>query len=109
LYLGGNQVTDLKPLAELKNLDTINLAANGITDISPLAGLSPSKFLFLQGNQLNDLTVLVEMAKKDAAGEKRFAPFWYVDVSGNPLSDGAKSAQLGEIRKLGVAERIIFK
>lgn len=109
LYLGGNHVTDLKPLAELKFLDTLNLSGNGITDIAPLAGLNPSKFLFLQGNQITDLTVLVEMAKKDAAGEKRFAPFWYVDVSGNPLSDAAKSAQLAELRKLGVAERIIFK
>lgn len=109
LYLGGNQITDLKPLAELKNLDTIGLEGNGISDIAPLAGLSPSKFLFLQRNQLTDLGVLVEMAKKDAAGEKRFAPFWYVDVTGNPLSDAAKNAQLGELRKLGVPERIILK
>jgi internalin A len=58
---------------------------------------------------LTDLGVLVEMAKKDAAGEKRFAPFWYVDVTGNPLSDAAKGAQLGELRKLGVPERIILK
>ena len=109
LSLKGNKVKDLSPLAGLTNLQYLQLENNEVEDLAPLAGLSPSKFLFLQGNQIADLTVLVEMAKKDAAGEKRFAPFWYVDVSGNPLSDAAKSAQLGELRKLGVADRIIFK
>jgi len=112
LYLGGNQVTDIKPLAGLKDLDTINLSGNGLSDISALAGLQPSKFLFLQGNQIADLGVLVGMAKKDAEGEKaekRFALYWYIDVSGNPLNDGAKTAQLAELRKLGNPDRIIFK
>lgn len=112
LYLGGNQIADIKPLAGLKSLDTINLSGNGLADISPLAGLAPSKFLFLQGNKITDLGVLVNMAKGDTEGEKaqkRFAPFWYVDVSGNPLTDAAKTGQLGELRKIGVPDRIKFQ
>jgi internalin A len=112
LYLGGNQITDVKPLAGLKSLDTINLSGNGLVDIAPLAGLTPSKFLFLQGNKITDLAVLVNMAKADAEGEKaqkRFAPFWYVDVSGNPLSDEAKTAQITKLRQIGVADRIKFQ
>jgi hypothetical protein len=44
--------------------------------------------------------VLVEMAKKDAAGEKRFAPFCKIYLQENPLSDAAKGAQAEELKKL---------
>lgn len=108
LYLGGNQITDLKPLAGLKNVDTLDLARNGLTDISSLADLQPSKFLFLENNQLADLGVLVAMAKKDAAGEKRFAPFWQVYLNGNPLTDAGK-AQVEELKKLSVPARIVLE
>lgn len=108
LYLTGNQVTDLKPLAALKGLDTIGLSGNGIADIAPLAELTPSRHLFLENNKLTDLGVLVAMAKKDAEGEKRFAPFWNVYLTGNPLSDPAKTQQLEELRKYSVPSRIKF-
>ena len=41
------------------------------------------------------------MAKKDNEGEKRFAPFWRIYLSGNPLSDAAKGAQVDELKKIG--------
>ena len=106
LYLGGNQITDIKPLAGLKGIDTIDLARNGLADLSPLADLQPAKFLFLEKNQITDLSVLVAMAKKDAEGEKRFAPFWNVFLVGNPLSDAAKGAQVSELQKYSVPTRI---
>ena len=64
--------------------------------VATAAGLRVSR---LDGNQISDLSVLVEMAKKDAEGEKRFAPFWTVTLSGNPLSGAAKDAQLAELTK----------
>lgn len=44
------------------------------------------------------MTVLIEMAKADAAGEKRFSPFWRVYLSGNPLSEAARNNQLPELK-----------
>lgn len=108
LYLGGNQIADIKPLAGLKNVDTLDLARNKLTDLSPLTDLQPSKFLFLENNQVADLAVLVAMAKKDAEGEKRFAPFWQVYLNGNPLTDAAK-AQTEELKKFSVPSRIVLE
>jgi len=108
LYLGGNQITDIKPLAGLKNVDTLDLARNGLADISPLADLQPSKFLFLENNQLAELSILVAMAKKDAEGEKRFAPFWQVYLNVNPLNDAGKT-QVEELKKLSVPSRIVLE
>lgn len=98
LYLDGNQLTDIKPLAELKNLSSLGLKNNQIADLSALAGMTELRYLFLEGNQITDLSVLVEMAKKDAGGEQRFAPFWRVYLTGNPLSDAARNTQLPELK-----------
>jgi internalin A len=109
LYLDGNQVTDLKPLAGLKWLKSLDLTGNGVTDITPLSELGEWDFLFLSDNKLTDIQVLVEMAKKDRKGSNRFAPFWKVYLSGNPLSDAAKKVQIAELRKVSVAGRIHFE
>lgn len=109
LYLDGNQVTDLKPLAQLKWLKTLDLTGNGVTDIRPLSELGEWQYLFLADNKLTDIQLLVDMAKKDRSGSNRFAPFWNVYLSSNPLSDEAKKVQLPELRKLSVASRIHFE
>lgn len=94
LYLNGNKITDIKPLANLKNLSSLDLRANGITDISPLAGGTEYRYLFLDNNKITDVAVLVNMAAKDAAAQKRFAPFWRIYLTGNPLSAAARKNQL---------------
>ena len=109
LYLGGNQLTDLKPMAGLKDLDTIDLAYNQITDVSPLAELQPYRWLFLQKNQIKDISPLVAMAKKDSEGPKNFAPFWNVQLFGNPLSDAATNQQVPELKKYSFPDRIDLK
>jgi hypothetical protein len=55
----------------------------------------------LQNNKVEDLAPLVEMAKKDAEGPKRFAPYWNLYLAENPLSDSSKP-QLEELKKIGV-------
>ena len=50
--------------------------------------------------EVKDLGVLVQMAQKDFAAMKRFAPFWRIYLKGCPLSDGAK-AQIEDLKKLG--------
>ena len=39
LYLVGNQISDIKPIASLTNLTSLNLSFNQISDIKPLADL----------------------------------------------------------------------
>ena len=59
------------------------------------------RYLIIENNIISDLTPLVAMAKKDAEGEKRFAPFLRIYLSGNPLSEEAKTKQLEELRSYG--------
>ena len=99
MYLDGNQIDNIQPVANLKSLDSLDLRGNAIADISPLKGLTEWKFLFLDNNKVTDLKVLIEMAKADKEGSQRFAPFWQVYLKGNPLSDEAKKAQLDELKK----------
>lgn len=101
LYLDHNQVVDIKPLAGLKWLSLLDLTGNAVVDISPLAKLTELRYTFLQGNKIADIGPLLEMAKKDAAGDRRFAPYWNLYIGGNPLGDAA-AKQIEELKKLGV-------
>ena len=69
---------------------------------SPLASFTELRYLFLEQNKIQDLGTLVAMAKKDAEGEKRFAPFLRVYLAGNPLNDTAKKRQAAELKGIGV-------
>ncbi len=109
LYLDGNEINDINPLAELKKLDSLDLRGNAVADITPLAGLTEWKYLFLDKNKITDIGVLVEMAKKDREGDNRFALFWNVYLSGNPLSEEAKTKQLGELKAHSNPNRIHFE
>ena len=101
LYLEKNKISDITPLKSLRWLDRLDLKDNQLKDVSPLGGMTELRYTFLERNQLTDLAPLVEMAKKDAAGEKRFAPYWNLYVAGNPLTDAGK-AQVAELTKIGV-------
>jgi len=59
------------------------------------------RFLFLEKNQVVDLGVLVDMARKDAKSDQRFAPYLKIYLSGNPLSDAARGEQVAELRRTG--------
>jgi Leucine-rich repeat (LRR) protein len=101
LYLDKNKISDISPLKGLRWMERLGLRDNQIKDISALADMADLRFTFLERNQLSELTTLVEMAKKDVAGERRFAPYWRLYLAGNPLNDTGK-AQLQELAKLGV-------
>ena len=82
-------------------MERLDLKDNQIKDLSPLSEMTELKYTFLERNQITDLSTLVEMAKKDIAGEKRFAPYWKLYPNGNPLSESGK-AQLVSLTKFGV-------
>ena len=58
LQLGSNRVSDLAPLAGLKNLTTLSLYDNDASDLTPLAGLTNLAELDLDFNGISDLTPL---------------------------------------------------
>lgn len=101
LYLNNNQIVDLSPLKELKWVSTLALSGNKVADLSPLASYTELRYTFLQGNPLPELGTLVEMAEKDVAAEQRFAPYWFLYVDEESLSETGKS-QLARLKELGV-------
>lgn len=101
IYLNGNQVESLEPLRELKWVATLALKGNRIADLSPVSGFTELRFTFLEDNPLTNFSVLVQMAQADAAGPKRFAPYWFLYVDDQNLSDEAK-AQLESLKQIGV-------
>ncbi|MFV1965695.1 MAG: leucine-rich repeat domain-containing protein [Pirellulaceae bacterium] len=107
LYLDGNALGDISPLAKLEALRSLDLRGNQVADLAPLKKLKEWKYLFLDGNRVTDLSVLIEMGTKDKAGDQRFAPFWSIYLSGNPLTDEAKKTQLAQLRR--VAKKVVFK
>ena len=58
LYLGSNQIADLKPLSTLTNLTSLYLDNNQIADIKPLSTLTNLTLLWLDNNQIADLKPL---------------------------------------------------
>ena len=58
LNLGVNQISDLSPLAGLVSLEVLGLSNNRIVDVSPLAGLVNLKMLSLTTNQIADISPL---------------------------------------------------
>lgn len=102
LYLGENNVTDVKPLGGLKWLANLDLQKNGVEDVTPLAGLTELRFTFLQGNKIKDFAPLIEMASKDAKGDKRFAPYWRLYLDDNPVEDAKRDEQIKQLKSVGV-------
>ena len=102
LYLAGNQVSDLKPLGQLRFLSSLDLTDNRITDLSPLEPLTELRYLILNNNRISDLGKLVSMSKKDFEGEKRFAPYLRLYLAGNPLSTDTARGQTKQLEGFGV-------
>jgi len=71
-----NQVTDLGPLKDLTNLQSLNLAANKISNVGPLAGLSRLQYLELSDNQVSDVAPLAKLTSMAS-----------LYLSGNKISD----------------------
>jgi internalin A len=95
LYLDGNTaIASLQPVSGLKSLSTLDLKKTQVKDLTPLAGLTSLHYLFLDSTPVTDLKPLIAACEKDAAGEKRFAPFLTVSLAGTPAAKGAGAAEL---------------
>jgi Leucine-rich repeat (LRR) protein len=61
LVLTNTQVSDLSPLAELKNLEWLSLHSTQVSDLSPLADLKNLRGLFLNNTHVSDLSPLTDL------------------------------------------------
>jgi Leucine-rich repeat (LRR) protein len=93
-----NKIKDLSVLEKITKLSTLDLRENQVEDLGPLGKQKELTLLLIERNQIKDLKPLVDAAKADSAGPKRFAPFLRVYLSGNPLSDAAKSSQIEALK-----------
>lgn len=100
LALDGNRVQSLEPIANMKWLSSLDVRGNGLNDIRPITSLRELKYLVIEGNKIEDLSPLVEMASKDAEGDRRFSPFWRIYLADNPLNDKSKD-QITKLVEMG--------
>ena len=97
LNLGGNQISDLKPLSNLTNLTHLSLYDNKqIYDLRPLSNLTNLARLSLYYNQISDLTPLSKLANLE-----------WLELSGNQISDLKPLKNLTKLKYLGLKENKI--
>ena len=73
LDIGDNSVSDLSPLARLTNLESINIGNNNISDLSPLTGLKNLEYFMSWNNFLSDLSPLAKLTEMN---------LWGIDICG---------------------------
>jgi Leucine-rich repeat (LRR) protein len=96
LGLSNNRITDISPLAELTNLQTLRLNENQITDISPLAELTELTELYLSENRIADLSPLAGLT-----GLQR------LELNRNQITDLLPLAELTGLRVLWLSDNQI--
>jgi len=80
LYLAGNQIHDIAPIAGLTALQIVNLSGNQASDIAPIVGLVNLHALSLVNNVITDLSPLTGVIWKSGW------PCCDIELIGNPLS-----------------------
>ena len=89
LYLFGNEISDISPLAQLSELRYLYLSENEISDISPLAQLSELRDLGLGTNQVSDFSPLAELKQ-----------LWGLNIGESQISDISPLAGLNKLTHL---------
>ena len=118
LDLGGNQISDLAPLAGLTNLTELHVDGNQISDLAPLAGLAGLTYLDVSDNQISDLAPLAGLTNltklhvdgnqaSDLAPLAGLTRLTYLDVSDNQASDPAPLAGLTNLAYLDLGRNHI--
>ncbi len=106
LHAQNNRITGIDGINNLKRLSSLGLSGNQIENLAPLQGLTNlSGFLFLENNRISDLGPLLEMCRTDLEGEKRFAPYLNIYLSGNPFDGESSQEQLRQMKELGLRIR----
>ena len=96
LYLRGNAITDVSPLASLTNLHTLSLWGNKVADVSPLASLTNLRKLDLWGNAITDVQPLASLTNLQ-----------WLQLGDNEIADVQPLASLTNLQWLGVVENAL--
>jgi hypothetical protein len=91
LKLFGNRISDITPLAGLINLEVLELQENQIVDISPLKGLMNLKVLKLEENQIVDISPLSNLTA-----------LTYLHIGTNQIVDFTPLLNLTNLESLGI-------
>lgn len=63
VLMGTNRLTDLTPLSNLTQLESLDIKTNSVSDLTPLAGLTNLQYLDLSGNFVQDVSPLAGLSK----------------------------------------------
>src|SRR4030042_5381054 len=97
LYLNGNKISDISPLAGLTKLEVLDLSFNRmISDISPLAGLTNIRYLTLSNNKISDISPLAGLFNLKE-----------VKLSRNSINDISPLAGLDSLENLDLSDNKI--
>lgn len=66
IKLTKNKISDLKPLKDLANLQSLDLAQNEIKDLTPLSGLKMLQYIELSGNKIENIDALKDLTSLNA-------------------------------------------
>ena len=93
LDLSGNGISDISALKSLTNLQTLNLSSNNISDISALGNLTNLQTLNLSGNKIiSDISALKSLTNLQT-----------LDLSGNNISDISALESLTNLQTLNLS------
>jgi len=87
--LGDSQVSDISPLAKLKNLKDLSLGRTRVSDLSPLAKLKSLEELHLHDTHVSDLSPLTELKNLESLA-----------LSDTQVSDLSPLAELTNLERL---------
>ncbi|MFN6001291.1 MAG: leucine-rich repeat domain-containing protein [Dolichospermum sp.] len=93
LYLGENQISDIKPLSNLTNLTFLDLEGNKISDIKPLSNLTKLTTLYLRENKISDIKPLSNLTNLTS-----------LDLGENKISDIKPLSTLTNLTSLNLSE-----
>ncbi|TWU51321.1 leucine-rich repeat domain-containing protein [Rubripirellula reticaptiva] len=102
LDLSQNQISNLSPIRKFGWLTTLDITGNEVESLESLTELHELDILMMSRNKVKDLSPLVKMCRKDAEGDRRFAPYLDVYLGENPIDEKAKTQQVNKLQSFGV-------
>jgi internalin A len=113
IFLSGNTISDLTPLASLPQLTFLELYDNSISNLSPLAGLTQLTTLILGLNSISDLTPLAELTQltelrldenliSDITPLAGLTQLTFLELGGTSISNLSPLAGLTQLDSLGL-------
>jgi internalin A len=109
IYGSKNPIEDFSAFSTLSNVDTLQLNKTGLVDLRSIGlfgsafeeGRTKLKNLELRDNRITDLNLLVEMGEASQKRSKSLSNL-KIDLTGNPLSDSARTEQIPKLQSFNV-------